>query len=86
MLVLHSLIKSLKWILALLTVLSLGPLLTYSSAFAQERPNGSLFIRDVQKTDAGNLTCSATNTHGRDSISYLLTVQGECVVGGGAVA
>lgn len=47
----------------------------------QERPNGSLFIRDVQKTDAGNLTCSATNTHGKDSISYLLTVQGECVVG-----
>ncbi|XP_050698368.1 cell adhesion molecule Dscam2-like isoform X2 [Eriocheir sinensis] len=41
----------------------------------QERPNGSLFIRDVQKTDAGNLTCSASNTHGKDSISYLLKVQ-----------
>ncbi|XP_042239240.1 Down syndrome cell adhesion molecule-like protein Dscam2 isoform X3 [Homarus americanus] len=41
----------------------------------QVRPNGSLFIRDVQKTDAGNLSCTAVNTNGADSITYFLTVQ-----------
>nr|XP_053630406.1 cell adhesion molecule DSCAML1-like [Cherax quadricarinatus] len=41
----------------------------------QVRPNGSLFIRDVQKSDAGNLSCTAANTHGADSITYILTVQ-----------
>ncbi|XP_069971593.1 cell adhesion molecule Dscam1 [Penaeus vannamei] len=41
----------------------------------QDRPNGSLFIRDVQKTDAGNLSCTAVNAHGTDTITYILTVQ-----------
>ncbi|KAK4293506.1 hypothetical protein Pmani_033801, partial [Petrolisthes manimaculis] len=41
----------------------------------QVRPNGSLFIRDVQKTDAGNLSCAAVNAHGSDTIAYTLTVQ-----------
>ncbi|XP_066972085.1 cell adhesion molecule Dscam1 [Macrobrachium rosenbergii] len=41
----------------------------------QVRPNGSLLIRDVQKADAGNLSCTASNVHGSDSITYFLTVQ-----------
>ena len=43
----------------------------------QVLPNGSLFIRDVQKTDAGNLSCKANNSHYSDSITYALTVLGK---------
>ncbi|XP_076048641.1 Down syndrome cell adhesion molecule 4 isoform X2 [Oratosquilla oratoria] len=38
-------------------------------------PNGSLLVRDVGITNAGNWTCSALNPHGADSITYTLSVQ-----------
>ncbi|CAL4068056.1 unnamed protein product [Meganyctiphanes norvegica] len=41
----------------------------------QTLPNGSLFVRDIQKADAGNLSCTSVNEHGNDTITYILTVQ-----------
>ncbi|XP_076034195.1 cell adhesion molecule Dscam1-like isoform X3 [Oratosquilla oratoria] len=46
-----------------------------SSGRVQEYPDGSLLITDVKATDAGNYTCSASNVHGTDNITYAVTVQ-----------
>ncbi|XP_068223029.1 cell adhesion molecule Dscam1-like isoform X2 [Palaemon carinicauda] len=41
----------------------------------KEYPDGSLLITDVKAVDAGNYTCTATNIHGSDAITYSVTVQ-----------
>ncbi|XP_042886475.1 Down syndrome cell adhesion molecule-like protein 1 [Penaeus japonicus] len=41
----------------------------------KEYPDGSLLITDVKAQDAGNYTCTASNIHGSDVITYALTVQ-----------
>ncbi|XP_069693341.1 cell adhesion molecule Dscam2-like isoform X2 [Periplaneta americana] len=38
------------------------------------QPNGSLYISDIQRQHQGNYTCSVTNAHGSDEISYFLRV------------
>ena len=38
--------------------------------------DGTLVLRDAQKTDSGNYTCKVSNTYGEDQITYYLLVQG----------
>ncbi|KAG7174552.1 Down syndrome cell adhesion molecule-like protein 2-like 6 [Homarus americanus] len=41
----------------------------------KEYPDGSVLVTDVKAQDAGNYTCTTTNLHGSDSITYAVTVQ-----------
>ncbi|XP_071538392.1 cell adhesion molecule Dscam1-like [Panulirus ornatus] len=41
----------------------------------KEYPDGSLLVSDVKARDAGNYTCTTTNLHGSDSITYPVNVQ-----------
>ncbi len=42
--------------------------------------NGSLWLQNIQGTDAGNYTCRAENQHGADQITISLGVQGEGIL------
>ncbi|XP_049816620.1 Down syndrome cell adhesion molecule-like protein Dscam2 [Schistocerca nitens] len=41
----------------------------------QVNKNGSLVIKDIQRTDEGNYTCSVENQHGKDEIVYSVHVR-----------
>lgn len=41
--------------------------------------SGELMMTGLAKEHAGNYTCTAENAHGADSVTYALTVQGECM-------
>ncbi|KAK4287145.1 hypothetical protein Pmani_039780, partial [Petrolisthes manimaculis] len=38
------------------------------------QPDGTLTVTDIQRKDSGHYTCTATNYHGSDSVTYNLTV------------
>ncbi|CAH0555680.1 unnamed protein product [Brassicogethes aeneus] len=40
----------------------------------RQQPDGSLFIRDVTRTDAGEYTCRVENDYGQDSVTHQLIV------------
>lgn len=40
----------------------------------RQQPDGSLFIRDVTRTDAGEYSCHVDNSFGQDSITHQLVV------------
>lgn len=40
----------------------------------RQQPDGSLFIRDVSRTDAGEYSCHVENSFGQDSVTHLLIV------------
>ncbi|XP_069185985.1 cell adhesion molecule Dscam1 isoform X2 [Procambarus clarkii] len=46
-----------------------------SQTRVKEYPDGSVLVTDVKAQDAGNYTCTTTNLHGSDSITYAVTVQ-----------
>lgn len=39
--------------------------------------DGGLVVQEAQRQDSGNYTCTVTNKHGYDQITYSLTVLGE---------
>ena len=39
--------------------------------------NGRLLIQDAKRSDSGNYTCRASNTHGSDQLTHLVTIIGE---------
>ncbi|KAK6630670.1 hypothetical protein RUM43_014659 [Polyplax serrata] len=46
-----------------------------SNGRRQLHKDGSLIIKDVQKIDQGNYSCSVENAHGKDEITYNLIVE-----------
>lgn len=40
----------------------------------RQQPDGSLFIRDVTRTDAGEYSCHVENSFGQDSVTHQLIV------------
>lgn len=40
----------------------------------RQQPDGSLFIRDVTRTDAGEYSCKVENDFGQDSVTHQLIV------------
>lgn len=40
----------------------------------RQQPDGSLFIRDVTRTDAGEYSCHVENDFGQDSVTHQLVV------------
>ena len=54
---------------------TLGGKKIHTSDRIQVLPNGSLYMKHVRKTDAGNYSCKAQNIHAKDTITYNLIVQ-----------
>ncbi|XP_047475797.1 Down syndrome cell adhesion molecule-like protein Dscam2 isoform X2 [Penaeus chinensis] len=52
-----------------------GKVISSNDQRMKEYPDGNLLITDVKAQDTGNYTCSASNIHGSDVITYTLTVQ-----------
>lgn len=40
----------------------------------RQHPDGSLFIRDITRTDAGEYSCKVENDYGQDSVTHQLIV------------
>lgn len=40
--------------------------------------DGRILLQDARRDDSGNYTCTASNEHGSDSITHVLSVLGEC--------
>lgn len=47
---------------------------TNSNDRIRQHPDGSLFIRDVMRTDAGEFSCKVENDYGQDSVTHHLIV------------
>ncbi|XP_031351172.1 Down syndrome cell adhesion molecule-like protein Dscam2 isoform X16 [Photinus pyralis] len=45
-----------------------------SSEHIRQQPDGSLFLRDVTRTDAGEYSCHVENSFGQDSVTHQLIV------------
>ncbi|KAK8378810.1 hypothetical protein O3P69_009493 [Scylla paramamosain] len=52
-----------------------GKGIPHNQGRVKEYPDGSLLVADVKARDAGNYTCTTTNLHGSDAITYSVTVQ-----------
>lgn len=48
-----------------------------SSDRLRQLPEGSLFIKEVDRTDAGEYSCYVENTFGHDTVTHQLIVHGE---------
>jgi hypothetical protein len=45
----------------------------------RQLPEGSLFIKEVDRTDAGEYSCYVENTFGHDTVTHQLVVHGKVV-------
>lgn len=43
----------------------------------RQLPDGSLFIKEVDRSDAGEYSCYVENTFGHDSVTHQLVVHGK---------